>query len=166
MAILGSTTLTNSSGQVLSQTVGTLIKAETLEYSTRASVSNSSDGVLYTVSYTKILGATQSNLILKSDVRGRGPNSGVCGTYVAVAGTRNYSYSYLYDNNAQEIYMIRGVGVFTGVAAGSQTITVGWAPNNGSGGEAPFTVLNPDQGDGDGRFRKQTSRLTIWEVTI
>lgn len=165
MAILTATEIQNNSSQTQIRTVGSLVNMSTLVYAPQVSISNSADGVLFSVTYNKILGATNSSLIIKLDCRGCGPYSGVCGPYLSVAGTRNYSYSYLYSNGS-EMTMLHGVAVWPGVTAGNNTITVGWSANNGSSGECPFTILNPNAGTSDARFRDQDSTVTVWEYTI
>lgn len=164
MAILSASAILNNSNETLIRTTGTLINQQVLEYSTRVALSTSADTSAFSVTYNKILGATQSNLVIKADIRGRGSYSGVCGCYLAVSGNRNYHYTHFYDNGAQEIIMWQGIATWTGYAAGSLTITAGWSTQDGGSGNRPFDVLNPDQGDGDARFRKQTSRITVWEV--
>jgi hypothetical protein len=165
MAKLTATELQNNSGNTLVRTVGSLVKVQTLVHAPRSSVSDSSDGVLFTVTYNKLYDSSRSNLIIKLDCRGTSPYSGVCGPYLGVAGNRNYGYSYLYSNGA-EMTMLHGIAQFTGIGAGNQTITVGWSANNGGGGERPFQILNPNAGEFDGRFRDQDSTVTVWEYTI
>ena len=165
MSILTATEIQNNSSQTQIRTVGSLINISTLVYTPQVSISTSADGTLFSVTYNKILGPTRSNLIIKLDCRGCGPYSGVCGTYLSVAGVRNYSYSYLYSNGS-EMTMLHGVAIWTSVAAGNNTITVGWAAQTGGSGEAPFTILNPNAGQTDARFRDQDSTVTVWEYTI
>jgi hypothetical protein len=163
MAILGASQILTNSSVPLLNTTGGIIKMEVLENSGRVGVSNSSDGVLFSVTYTKLLGASESNLIVESYIWSHGDNSGVCGPYIAVAGSRNYNHTYTYSGSG-ETNPIFGMSWWTSVAAGSVTITAGWSPNNGSSGEAPFTILNQNAGDGDARYRKHVSRLLVMEV--
>jgi hypothetical protein len=165
MANLLSTSITNSSNQVLIRSTGSLIKVDTLVHTPQVSISPAQAGTLFSVTYNKVLGSSASSLIIKLDSRGCGPYSGVCGTYLSVAGTRNYSYSYLYSNGS-EMTMLHGIAVWDGVAAGNNTITVGWDTADGGGGNAPFSFLNPNAGQTDSRFRDQDSTITVWEYTI
>ena len=165
MANLLSTSITNSSNQVLIRSTGSLIKVDTLVYTPQVSISTATDATLFSVTYNKILSSSASDLVIKLDCRGCGPYSGVCGTYLSVAGVRNYSYSYLYSNGS-EMTMLHGIAVWDGVAAGNNTITVGWYSADGSSGQSPFKTLNPNAGTTDGRFRDQDSTITVWEYTI
>jgi hypothetical protein len=165
MAKLTSTSVTNNSNQVLIRTSGSLINVTTLVYTPQVSISPAGDATLFSVSYNKTLGASASDLIIKLDCRGCGPYSGVCGTYLAVGSTRNYSYSYLYSNGS-EMTMLHGIANWSGIPAGTNTITVGWYAYTGGTGEAPFTILNPNAGQTDARFRDQDTTITVWEYTI
>jgi hypothetical protein len=162
MATLTSTQLVNASSQPLIRTSGSLVKHTSLFYDTRVGVSGSADATLFSVSYTKEYSYT--NLIVRAQIWGHGPSAGVCGTYIAVAGTRNYDYSYHYDTGGQTVD-IHGISLWTGISAGSVTITAGWATNDGQGGNQPFNILNQNQGDGDSRYWKHGSTITVWEIT-
>jgi hypothetical protein len=165
MATLGATQITDSSGQALVRSSGSLINVSTLVYTPQVSISPAGDATLFSVTYNKILSSSASDLVIKLDCRGCGPYSGVCGTYLSVAGVRNYSYSYLYSNGS-EMTMLHGIANWTGVAAGNNTITVGWYAYTGGTGEAPFSILNPNAGQTDSRFRDQDSTITVWEYKI
>ena len=162
MASLTTTQLLNASSQPLVRTSGSLVKHTSLHYDTRVGLSGSADATLFSVSYTKEYSYT--NLIVRAQIWGAYGSAGVCGTYIAVAGTRNYDYSYHYDT-ASETIDIHGIALWTGVAAGSVTITAGWATNDGTGGNQPMNVLNQNQGDQDPRFWKHGSTITVWEIT-
>ena len=162
MASLTSTQLLNASSQPLVRTSGSLVKHTSLYYDTSVGVSNSAAATLFSVSYTKEYSYT--NLIVRAQIWGHGGNSGVCGTYLEIGGTRNYDYSYHYDS-ATETIDIHGIALWSGVAAGSITITSGWATNDGTATDRPFNILNQNQGQGDARYWKHGSIITVWEIS-
>lgn len=163
MAILSSTQLLNSSGNPLIRTSGGIIKMEILENTGNTGVSSAANGTLFSVTYTKVLSASESNLIIESYIWGHGANSGVSGPYLEVAGSRNYNHTYTYEGG-QGNTPVFGMSWWTNVAAGSVTITAGWSTNDGQGGNSPFTTLNTNSGQGDSRYRKKGSAIFVMEV--
>jgi hypothetical protein len=163
MATLTATQVLNNSSAPLLNTTGGIIRMQLLEYSPNVGISGSSGSDLFSVTYTKLLSATQSNLIIESYIWGHGASAGVCGPYISVAGSRNYNHTYTYEGG-QGNTPIFGMSWWTSVAAGAVTITAGWSTNNGEGGNQPFTTLNTNQGQGDSRYRKKVSRILVMEV--
>ena len=163
MATLTATQVLNSSSVPLLNATGGIIRMQVLEYGTNASISNSADGTLFSVTFTKLLSAAKSNIIIESYIWGHGDNSGVCGPYLSVAGNRNYNHTYTYSGSGETNHVL-GMSYWTNIAAGSVTVTAGWSPNNGDSGNAPFTILNQNQGQGAARYRKHVSRLLVMEV--
>lgn len=163
MAILSATEIQSNNGSPLFRSVGGIVKMQLLENSGNVGVSGAANGTLFSVTYTKLLSATQSNLIIESYVWGHSASAGVCGPYIEVAGSRNYNHTYTYEGG-QGNTPIFGMSWFTSIAAGSVTITSGWSTNNGEGGNQPFGTLNTNQGQGDSRYRKHVSRILVMEV--
>jgi len=165
MAILAQSDIRNNSGDVIYRNVGGIIRMQILEHSPNTSISGSANGTLFSVSFTKLLSASESNIIVESHIWGHGANSGVSGPYLEISGSgnRDYNHTYQYEGG-QGNTPIHGMSWWTTLGAGSHTITAGWSPNNGSSGESPFTTLNTNQGQSDSRYRKHVSRLLVMEV--
>jgi hypothetical protein len=161
--ILTSTGITDNSGNVLVRDSGSVVNVTRLNYPAGdVGLSETSSGTMWTTSVTKI-GGTETNLLVMARLTGHGPSSGVCGTYLQIGSVRSYQFTYIYDSWGQADYSFRGVDTFTGLAAGSQTVTVGWAPLDGTA-QRPFIYFNASGGSGDGRRRAQGSNIVIFEI--
>lgn len=161
--ILTSGGITDNSGNVLVRDSGSVVNVTRLNYPAgNVGVSGSANGTLWSTSVTKISGA-ETNLLVMARLTGHGPASGVCGTYLQIGSVRSYQFTYIYDSWAQADYSFRGVDTFIGLAAGSQTVTVGWSPLDGTS-QNPFNIFNASGGSGDGRRRAQGSNIVIFEI--
>jgi hypothetical protein len=155
--------VTDNSGNVIIPASGSQINVTTLVWSTEVTPSSGASGTLLSGTFTKI-GGTETNLIVSARINGNGRSAGVCGSYIQIAGVNNYTYNYVYDNWSTGDQCYHGIDIWTGITAGTQTVNVGWATNDGAGGNLPFVYVNPTNGRTDSRHRAQSSYVVIWEV--
>lgn len=153
----------NNSGNIVLRSSGSIINVTTLNWSSEVSLSGGASGVQLTSSFTKI-GGTESNIIVIAQINGSNRSAGVCGTYISIAGTPKYTFTYMYDNWSNGEQKMEGWDIWTGLTAGSKTVEVGWSTNNGEAGNKPWDYVNPSAGRGDSRKRAQGSNVIIFEV--
>ena len=150
----------NGNGSWRSAPSGTVVDVRSYENSTRVVLSTSSHTNMLTFTDTKKLG-TGSKIIIHIHVPGWGDWSGSAGTFIEYDGVRSYSAGFTYDNT-QHMRLMSGIGVFTGRAAGSRSIKIGWKTASGST-DRIFRTMNPNSSD-DSRFYQMKSVVTVYEV--
>lgn len=147
---------------------GIVIGCGVIRNSTRTSISGSNTGILFSGTYTKILGSTESYLVIRASVFGAQFSSGNCGTGVRVDSTWNYGAAYQYDgqwSSSNQTTVIWGYHIFTGIAAGARTIGFGWNTADGSSNDRPFAIFNPNNND-DSRNMQMASTMLVQEITL
>ena len=143
----------------------------------RTSVSNSSNGTLWTGTFTKQKGANESWILMDGMIPGSNNYSDQCGAFAMLDGAdtnndtpRHHGVYYAGANSSngwarfiwQVHRIIKNDDSQQELAAGSRTWTIGWYPRNGSSGEKPFEIMNPNSSD-DSRNNQYGGHLTIWE---
>ena len=143
----------------------------------RTSVSNSSNGTLWTGTFTKQKGANESWILMDGMIPGTNNYSDQCGAFAMLDGAdtnndtpRHHGVYYAGANSSngwarfiwQVHRIIKNDDSQQELAAGSRTWTIGWYPRNGSSGEKPFEIMNPNSSD-DSRNNQYGGHLTIWE---
>jgi hypothetical protein len=119
-------------------------------------------GMWTTAGFTKARADT--NIIIQVTVFGAGYSSGQCGIGTEVDGVWDYGHGYQYDGSyTAKTLQCHGTSYYTGLAAGSHTLKWGWKPGNGTTGERPFDVLNPNNND-DSRNGQVGSTMVVYEV--
>jgi hypothetical protein len=151
----------NSNGTWGKAPSGTVIDVRTYENSTRTVLSNAVESNMLTFTDTKKLG-TESKIVIHIHVPGHGHYSGSLGLFIEYDALRSYSAGFTYDNTSH-MRLMSGIGVFTGRAAGSRSIEIGWRNANGGSGDRPFITMNPNASD-DSRFYQMKSVVTVYEV--
>lgn len=160
--ILSGTTVTDNSGKIVVRESGSVLNIAMLTNDTEASLSSSSNGVHWTTTYTKLYG-TYTKLVIQSKLSMCQCYNGNCGHYISVGGVTKYAFDYEYDSWCNSDNKVHGSAEWTGLPAGSTTITIGWSPADG-GSNLPSYYQNPVGGRVDGRRRPNGSRILIWEV--
>jgi len=143
---------------------GGVIAVSTVRNSTRTALSNTSEYVAFSGSFTKK--RSDSIIIAQANVYGNSFQSGNCGVGLKLDSTWDFGSSYQYDgawNQALQVTIVTGNGLWTGVSSGSHTMGWGWKTANGSSAEKPFDFLNPN-GTSDARIPQITSTIVIYEI--
>lgn len=157
----GSTVMTMNNMQP-----GFIVSSTAIRNGTRTAVSLGATGTLFSGTFTKLRADT--TIIATCNIFGDGFNSGQCGTYLRIdSGTPDFSIGYQYDGQwgAYQTTTISGQCQFTGVSAGSHTITAGWATQNGTTGDRPFNNLNPNNAvTSETRNQQMVSSIFVYEI--
>lgn len=113
-------------------------------------------------SYNKLHSA--SSLVFFGSVVGWGDRSGACKTHLQFGSTEYlWGWNYQYSNMNYLRQIPIHLTVTNHTATGSQSILLSYS-GDGSAGERPCTLMNPNDGD-DGRIGTQSvSRLTVFEI--
>lgn len=143
----------------------------------RAGISDAANGTLWTGSFTKLKGATESWILMDGMLPGTQNYSDQCGIWVGLDGydsndntPRHHGICYAGVNEEngwarfilQVHRIIKNDDSTQELAAGSRTWTVGWSTNSGSSGDKPFRNINPNSSD-DGRNNQYGSYMSVWE---
>jgi hypothetical protein len=143
---------------------GALVAVNTVRNSTRSSVSAGASGILFSGTFTKLRADTKITAF--TTTFGAGFYSGNCGFGMRMdSSSWDYGTSYKYDgmwSGTSQTTICSGWGYWTGLAAGSHTIAVGWNTINGSTGDKPFNILNPNNNE-DSRNYQMISSIIIYE---
>ena len=137
---------------------GNLIAVRHYTNSTRTGMPSQTSYTMWSV--TDVKERADTNIFVQVNLIGHGNASGACSPFVNYNGDQRYSVMYPYT--AQNYpYTIHGNAVWTSVASGNRTLSVGWSANV-SGAERPYAIWNPNTSD-DNRQRQTTSTLTVFE---
>ena len=165
--ILTQSTVTDNSGNVVLRTTGSVVACTTLTNTTEVALSTSTNGTHWSTSVTKQYGA-YTKLIVELRLAMAQCYNGNCGHWISVDGTRHYDnakgyFDYRYDVWQNSDNHVHGIGEWTGLAAGTKAIVVGWTPADGSS-NLPSYYENPGNGRTDSRRRAQQTKIVVWEV--
>ena len=160
--ILTNTTVTDNSGNTIVRTSGTVVNVGYFARDTEQSLSSSTNGTHWSVSYTKLYGS-YTKLVVMAKLAMAQCYNGNCGHYIEVGGVRNNSFNYDYDSWCNSDNAVHGTSEYTGLTAGGTTIKIGWQPNDGSS-NLPSYWENPSGGRTDSRRRPNGSRIVVWEI--
>lgn len=154
-----------------------LVKTTHFRNNTRTSLSDSSNGTIWTGSFVKEYDANTSWILMEGMIPGAGVYSDQCGVYAGLNGmntnadTPRHRGIYYGGSNGGAVWdrlilyvhrIIDNSDSTQELASGSRTWTVGWSPRNGNSGEKPFQHMNPNTAD-DGRNQQYGSIMTIHE---
>lgn len=147
---------------------GFIISSATIRSNTRTAISLAAIGTLFSGTFTKLRSDTV--IIATATIFGEAFNSGNCGVCLKIdGGTPNYGLCYQYDGSwgAFQTTTISGQCQFTGIAAGTRTISAGWHTFNGSASDRPFGFLNPNSSTpSEPRNRQMVSSIIVYEVQV
>jgi hypothetical protein len=119
------------------------------------------DYTLFSWNFTKAFDSSTSDLIIEGLIPTNTDYNGSDSWFLNVNGTRRYQQTldltYLAQAGGMQVLQ-----TWTGVSAGTVSISVGWASQNGSN-HMPANVYNPNSSD-DGRNRQQGTVFTMYEV--
>jgi hypothetical protein len=153
--------------------LGSIIKTSHFTNVTRVALSDSAGpSNIWTVSITKDFNSSTSDLVVFGNLQGRGNYSDQCGVYAHISGSTSrstdgsafYDVDYYPANGTN-----RGGGIvllgkrFESLGVGSHTLEIGWQTRNGSSGDKPYQVFNPDSND-DARSQVHRSNLVVYEI--
>jgi hypothetical protein len=126
---------------------------------TRVDTPTDSNYTLYSFTFTKQLAGT--TILVDGVVPSHTQQNGGNYWFIGMDGSRIY-------DGIVDLTIGSGPGgvsfykTFTGLSAGSHTVTIGWAPNEGSAND-PSGVVNPSSADGTGG-QQSGSQFHIWEM--
>ena len=155
-----------------------LVKIHYHKYSTRHSLSNSTNGTIWrTGTFTTT--TDNATFIIKGQIWGRAHDSDHCGVFCQLLDSSNNNVVSGADNDDGARY--QGIGyagvnaggawakfllawhqIYTGIDAGTYKIRIGYSPRNGSQ-ERPFEFWNINATD-DSRAHQHDSHCEIWEL--
>jgi hypothetical protein len=166
---------TNSAGNAIewgTDKGGAVLKAESSTYSTRVSMPTSSDHSIWSVAFTKLNDATTSYLRVTAQINGEGGYSDCAGVNCSVNNVNKgadeeayFGVLFVQANPADgDIHLsVNKDFKVNALDVGTHTIRVGWKPRNGSSGERPFNILNPNSSD-QARRHQSASWMCIEEI--
>lgn len=144
---------------------------------TRASLSDSSNGVLFTGNFTKLYDANTSWILMEGMIPGGQAYSDQCGVYAGLNGMntsndapRHHGICYAGADDGSvwarfTLYVHRIIDNSDStqeLASGNRTWTAGWYPKNGSSTDKPFVIMNINSSD-DARNQQYGSIMSIYE---
>jgi hypothetical protein len=156
-----------------------IVNVAVVENNTRYALSDSADNGLFTMNYTKILGASDSKIIIDGFIPIRGGYSNFTGVYFdCLTGGMS-------SHNTTDGFAFKGVGYSqphlgttqgilnilqewqdtTNFIAGTHTFEFGWKVRNTDTGNKPCETINPNSSD-DARCHQKGSRFVFYEVAI
>ncbi len=94
-------------------------------------------------------------------------SSGNCGIGMKCDGNWDHGGAYQYNGawGAYQTTVVYGIHRWTGIAAGSRSISVGFRTLDGGGGNRPFVYLNPNSSTpSDNRNQQIVSSIFVYEV--
>lgn len=127
---------------------------------TRNDTPSSSDYTLYSFTFTKQLASTTILVdgLAPSHTQVNGGNY----WFIGMDGSRVYDGIIDVTIGSSCPGGVSFYRTFTGLAAGSHTVTIGWAPNEGSSNDPPG-VINPNSSD-NAAGQQSGSQFHIWEM--
>ena len=155
-----------------------LVKIHYHKYSTRHSLSNSSNGTIWrTASFNTT--TPNATFIIKGQIWARAHASDHCGVYCQLLDSNNNNvvsgadsddgaryqgigYAGVNAGGAWAKFLLAWHQIYTGIDAGTYRIRIGWSAKNG-GQERPFEFWNINATD-DGRSHQHDSHCEIWEL--
>ena len=151
----------NSPGFILSSTM--------IRSNTRTAISAAGIGTLFSGTFTKLRSDTV--IIATTTIFGEAFSAGNCGVCLKIdGGTPNYGLQYQYDgswSSTIQTTTISGQCQFTGIAAGTRTMSAGWHTINNEAGNRPFGFLNPSPSTpGETRNQQMVSSIIVYEVQV
>ena len=154
-----------------------LVKVTRFRNSTRTSLNNAASSVIWSDNFTKEYDANTSWILMEGMLPGTNNYSDQCGIYAMLDGAntnndtprhRGVHYSGVNEDQpwARFILYVHRIIDNTDstqeLNAGSRTWSVGWSTRNGSSGDRPFEIWNPNSSD-DGRNQQYGSIMAIHE---
>ena len=156
-----------------------IVNVAVVENDTRYVLSDSGNNAVLTMNYTKILGATESKVIVHGWMAIHGGYSNYTGIYF------DCLTSGMTSHNTSNGYAFKGVGYdmphssttpgsinilqqwqdTTNFTAGSHTFELGWRVNNSDTGNRIAYILNPNSSD-DARSHQKGARFVFYEVAL
>jgi hypothetical protein len=168
--LLNSTSTTTTTGDKL-------VNVTRFRNNTRTGLSDSSNGTIWTGSFTKQYDANTSWILMEGMLPGARAYSDQCGVYAGLDGmsTSNDSdrhkgvwYAGVDQGDIWARFtlyvhrIIDNTDAAAELASGSRTWTVGWKTRSGSSGDKPFQIWNPNSNE-DERNQQYGSIMSIYE---
>jgi hypothetical protein len=147
---------------------GFILSSTTIRSNTRTALSLAAIATMFSGTFVKL--RSDSIIIATATIFGEAFNSGNCGVCLKIdGGTPNYGLQYQYDGGwgAFQTTTISGQCQFTGIAAGTRTISAGCHTFNGSASDRPFGFLNPNSSTpSESRNQQMVSSIIVYEVSV
>lgn len=147
---------------------GFIISTTKIRSNTRTALSLAAIATMFSGTFIKL--RSDSLIIATATIFGDGFNSGNCGVCLKIDnGSPNYGLVYQYDGGwgAFQTTTISGQCQFSGIGAGTRTISAGWHTFNGSASDRPFANLNPNNAvSGEPRNQQMVSSIIVYEVQV
>lgn len=144
---------------------GSIISINTFRNGTRTALGSLPAGyTLFGGTFNKKL--SNSLIVATCTVYGAQFASGNCGVGLKLDSSWDYGVAYQYDGSwlsTLQTTIVTGTCQWSGISAGSHTMYFGWNPINGSSGEKPFSIFNPNNSD-DPRNQQMVSSIVVYEV--
>tara|TARA_B100002019_G_C21247609_1_gene589284 strand:- start:1171 stop:1737 length:567 start_codon:yes stop_codon:yes gene_type:complete len=144
---------------------GHIIQSFVIQNGTRSTVSTSGEATLFGDTFTKL--RSDTDIFTTCTVFGCDYESGNCGVGMKLNSTWHFGCGYQYDgawSGTIQTTIIIGTGYWSTPPIGSTTIYFGWKPVNGSTGERPFAIFNPNTTNGEARNQQFISSIVVYEV--
>ena len=152
---------------------GSVVKVSYFTNNTRVALSDSAGpSNIWTVSISKDFNSSTTDLVVYGNLQGRGNYSDQCGVYAHISGStsRSTDGSAFYDVDyypPNATYRPGGIVLFgkrfESLGVASHTLEIGWQTRNGSAGDKPYVVFNPNSSD-DARSQQHQSNLVVYEI--
>ncbi len=154
-----------------------LVKVTHFRNNSRFGVNTAGTGSLMTGNFTKTYDANKSWILMEGMIPGGKNYSDQCGIFAGLDGMdtnndtpRHQGVYYAGSNGGAQwdrfiLYVHRIIDNTDStqeLGAGSRSFTVGWKAKNGSSGERPFEICNPNSAD-DNRNQQYGSLMSIYE---
>jgi hypothetical protein len=165
--ILSGTSVQDNTGKNLLRTSGSILNYEMFFRNNEISLSSSSNGTHWTVTYNKLYGSSVSYLIVKTKLAMTDRYNGNCGHGISWNGNfdTNQCLDYRFDNWNPTNNHVFGLATNTSLGSGNVSIAIRWVPNDG-GSNLPSYWENPGNGRADSRRRANGSVIHVWEVKV
>ena len=161
-------TFTGSTGIRYANTIEQLTTSKIINFTrvtnnTRTSWSDSANYTYWSPSIVKTL--STSNLFVEVHLSMRSNYSDCLVHEVQYAGSSFFQGTQPYDAGfSANSRPFRSTFYITGVTnTGSNTLNIRWRTNNGSSGDKPAQIWNPNSSD-DGRYSQEYSSMEIYEI--
>jgi hypothetical protein len=160
-----------------STTTDKLVKVTRFRNDTRTTLSVAASSVIWSGSFTKEYDANTSWILMEGMLPGTNNYSDQCGVYAMLNGAdtnndtpryRGIHYSGVNEDQPWARFImyvhriIDNTDSLQELNAGSRTWSVGWSTRNGSSGDRPFEIWNPNASD-DARNQQYGSIMAIYE---
>jgi hypothetical protein len=160
LTALNATQLTSGTIPVARLPAGIIVKVSNIVFSTRTATSSGATYDLSLGSFTKVYDSSTSDIILVGTVPFAGADND--GLYLNIKIASTAKYDGIARSSSSAVGNISISQYWTGLGAGSQSVSTGWASADSSS-QRPINVYCPNSTD-EARNRQQSIVLIVYEV--